>query len=50
MEVWIALQFAFALAFTIGCIALVIGRLHIIERAEEQKWWNELKQKIADTR
>ena len=47
MELWMTLQFAFALAFTIGCIALVIARLHIIERAEEQELWKELKEKIT---
>jgi len=47
MEVWMTLQFAFALAFTIGCIALVIARLHIIERVEEQELWQEWKEKIA---
>ena len=50
MEVWMILQFSFALAFTIGCIALVIGKLHIIERAEEQELWKEWKERIAAIR
>ena len=47
MQVWMILQFAFALATVIGCIALIIGELHIIERAEEQELWSQLKEKIA---
>jgi len=50
MEVWVVLQFAFALAWVISCIALIIGRLHIIERAEEQKFWKELRENILSNR
>jgi hypothetical protein len=46
MEAWMVLEFAFALATTIGCFALIISELHIIERAEEQEWLNELREKI----
>jgi len=41
------LEFAFALASVIGCIALIIGRLHLIERAEEYEWQQELTEKIV---
>ena len=47
---WAYLQFAFALAVAIGIIALIIAELHIVERAEEQNLWRqikELKEKLA---
>jgi hypothetical protein len=47
MEVWMILQYSFALAFAIGCIALIISKWHIIERAEEQELWKELEEKIV---
>lgn len=50
MQPWVVLQFAFALAWVISCIALIIGRLHIIERAEEQNLWKELTEKITSIR
>jgi hypothetical protein len=46
MQPWALLQFAFALAAVISCIALIIGELHVIERAEEQKLWRQLKEKV----
>lgn len=46
MEPWALLQFAFALATAVGGFALIISELHIMERAEEQKWRKELKEKI----
>jgi hypothetical protein len=42
------LEFAFALASVIGCIALIIGRLHLIERVEEHEWQKELTEKITN--
>ncbi len=42
------LEFAFALASVIGCIALIIARLHLIERLEEHEWQQELTEKIAN--
>jgi Na+-transporting methylmalonyl-CoA/oxaloacetate decarboxylase gamma subunit len=50
MQAWMVFQFAFALAVVISCLALVIGRLHIIERAEEQELWKEWKEKITAIR
>jgi len=47
MQPWALLQFAFALAWVISCIALIISKMHIIERAEEHEWWKELTEKIA---
>ena len=50
MQPWALLQFAFALAAVISCIALVIGELHMVERAEEQKLWRQLEEKVANIR
>lgn len=47
MQLWALLQFAFALAAAISGFALIIGELHVIERAEEQKLWKELTERIA---
>jgi len=47
MQPWALLQFAFALAVAISCFALIIGELHVIERAEEQESWTQLKEKVA---
>jgi len=49
MQVWALLQFIFALVVAIGCFALAMAELHIIERAEEQAW-KELQKKIAEIR
>jgi hypothetical protein len=49
MQAWMVLQFAFALATVISGIALIIGQLHMIERAEEQEWWRQTKEKIIST-
>lgn len=43
MQLWMVLQFAFALAVVIGIISLIIAKLHIIERAEDQKLWEQIK-------
>ena len=50
MQPWVLLEFAFALAAMISCIALILSELHIIERAEEQKLWRQLKEKVASIR
>ena len=47
MQLWAVLQFAFALATAISIFALIIGQLHVVERAEEQELWAELEEKIA---
>jgi hypothetical protein len=47
MQPWALLQFAFALATAVSCFALIIGELHIIERAEEQEWQRQLEEKAA---
>jgi hypothetical protein len=49
MQLWALLEFAFALAVAISCFALIIGELHVIGRAEEQKLWRQLKEKVAKT-
>ena len=50
MQVWAALEFAFLLAVAAGIFGLIISKLRIIERAEEQEWLEEVKEKIATTR
>ena len=50
MEPWALLQFAFALAVAVGVFAIILGELHIIERAEEQELWTQLKEKVAKIR
>jgi hypothetical protein len=47
MQPWALLQFAFALATAISCFVLIICELHIVERAEEQELWTQLKEKVA---
>jgi len=49
MVLWAVLQFAFALTTTISGIALIISKMHVIERAEEQEFWRELKEKVASS-
>jgi len=44
MQSWALLEFAFALATVIGCIALIIGKLHMIERVEMQQWLRQLRE------
>lgn len=46
MEAWQAWQLAFALATVISGLALIIGELHIIERAEQAAWIEQLKETI----
>ena len=50
MQPWALLQFAFALAVAISCFAIILGELHVIERAEERQLWDELEEKIAKIR
>jgi len=47
MELWALSEFAFILATAAGCLALIIGKLHIIEQAEQQGLLDELKEKVA---
>ena len=47
---WALLQFAFALAVAVGVFAIILGELHVIERAEEQELWTEVKDRIAAIR
>ncbi len=46
MAIWAIWQFAMALAVAISCIALIIGKLHMIERAEQEAWTSRLKNQI----
>lgn len=46
MATWAIWQFAMALAVAISCIALIIGKLHMIERAEREVWIERLKNQI----
>jgi hypothetical protein len=46
MAPWAILEFALALAFTVGGLALIIGELHMIERAEAQEWLKHLKESV----
>jgi len=48
MQPWALLEFAFALAAVISCFALIISELHMVERAEEQKLWEQLEEKVAN--
>lgn len=48
MQAWAILQFAFALVTAIGCFALIIGELHMIERAENEALWRQIREKIAN--
>jgi len=50
MQPWALLEFAFALAAVISCIALIIGELHMIDRAEEQELWGQLRERITAIR
>ena len=50
MQTWALLQFAFALAAVISCFALIIGELHMVERVEEQRLWEHLREKVANIR
>jgi len=50
MQLWVLLQFLFALAAAISGFALIIGELHVIERAEGQELWTQLKEEIANIR
>jgi len=47
---WALLQFAFALAVAIGCFAITLAELHVIERAEERKLWEQMQEKVARIR
>lgn len=46
MPVWGFLYFAMALALTIGCLALIIEQLHMVQRAEQEAWIREQEKRI----
>lgn len=50
LQPWAILEFGLALAILIGCIAFILSQLHMVERAEEQKLWSQLKEKVATIR
>lgn len=50
MEIWAALQFISALVAVVTSIAIILGQVHVIERAEAQKWLREFKEKVAAIR
>ena len=50
MQPWMLLQFALALAAAVSCFALIIGEMHVIERAEEQELWRQLEEVIEKIR
>ena len=49
MQLLMVWHFAGALAVLVSCLALIIGKLHIIERAEIDEWLKELKEKAIGT-
>lgn len=44
MELGVALQFALGLWAIISGLSLIIGQLHMIEKAEQQEWQTKLKE------
>jgi len=50
MELWVILQFAFALVAVIACIALTLEGLNAIDRAEAQAWQRQLREKVTAIR
>lgn len=46
MPYWGMLHFAMGLAVVGSCIALIICRLHMIEKAELEEWKRNLKSQI----
>lgn len=50
MQLWALLHFTFALAVTVSVFALIIGEMHMIERAERGELWRQAKKKIASIR
>ena len=46
MQAWGLLQFMFSLALAACGFALIIGKMHMIERLEEQELWKRIKEKI----
>lgn len=48
MQAWALLQIMFALALGASGIALIIVKLHIIERVKERELWKQIDQKIAN--
>lgn len=50
MELWQALNFAVALLAVVGVIAHILCSLHFIERAEQQEWKKQFKERIEAIR
>jgi len=48
MQVWMILEFAFALASVTGCLALIIGEWHITETAEWQELLTRAREQITN--
>lgn len=46
MQAWALLQVMFALALAASAIALIIAKLHVKERLEEQTLWKQMREKI----
>jgi hypothetical protein len=43
MPIWGLLQFAMGLVVIISCLALIINKLNLIERAEVEAWKSQLQ-------
>ena len=50
MGFWAVLEFAFVLVVAIACFALIIEKLHAIERVEAQAWQKQLQERIKTAR
>ena len=50
MELWAVLQLVAALVSAVSSIAIILGKLHVIERAEEQEWLKHQRQSIPTPR
>ena len=48
MQVWMIFELAFALAAASSCIALIIGDLHMAERATWQELFTQASERIAN--
>ena len=49
MQAWGLLQIMFALALAASAIALIIGKMHMVERLEEQELWKRIREKLERT-
>jgi len=50
MGIWALLEFAFVLVIAIACFALIIEKLHAIERLEAHEWQKQLQERIKPAR